>query len=73
MLDSVILAGLIVDLVASFLLYWGKIFRNRGIIEKMSSEKEYEIDHRSMETKLARLGAILLISGFFIQIVGYSI
>ena len=39
----------------------------------MSREKEYEIEHRSTETKLARSGAVLLISGFFIQIAGYAI
>ncbi|MGE5683719.1 MAG: hypothetical protein ACM3ZS_01080 [Nitrososphaerota archaeon] len=73
MLDSVILGGLILDVIASFLLYWKKIFRSQDIIEKMSIEKEYEIKHRSIETKLSRLGAILLIAGFLIQIVGYAI
>lgn len=73
MLDSVILGGLILDLIASFMLYWKKIFRSQDIIEKMSIEKEYEIKHRSIETNLSRLGAILLVAGFLIQIVGYAI
>lgn len=72
MLDVVILSGLILDVIASFLLYWSKIFRSQKTIEKMSIEKEYEIEHRSAETKRARLGAILLIAGFMIQIAGYA-
>jgi hypothetical protein len=72
MLDLVILIGLIVDVIASFLLYWSKIFRSQETIKKMSIEEEYEIEHRSAETKRARLGAILLIAGFLIQIAGYA-
>ena len=37
----------------------------------MSYEHEHEIKHRLLETRLAQIGAILLIIGFFIQILGH--
>ena len=73
MLDIVIMAGLVVDVIAAFLLYYGKIFRSTETIEQMSKHSEHEIRHRVRETRLARLGAILLIAGFIIQLVGYAI
>ena len=73
MLDIVIMAGLVVDVIAAFLLYYGKIFRSTETIEQMSKHSEHEIRHRVIETRLARLGAILLIAGFIIQLVGYAI
>ena len=36
MLDIVILIGLIIDLIAAFMIYYGKIFRSIDTIEKMS-------------------------------------
>jgi len=71
MLNSIILVGLILDLIAAFLMYYGKIFRSVEKIEQMSSENIHEIKHRILETRLARIGAIFLIAGFFIQIIGY--
>lgn len=73
MLDIVIMAGLVVDVIAAFLLYYGKIFRSTETIEQMSKHSEHEIRHRVIETRLARLGAILLIAGFIIQLAGYAI
>ena len=72
-LDIVIMAGLVVDVIAAFLLYYGKIFRSTETIEQMSKHSEHEIRHRVIETRLARLGAILGIAGFIIQLVGYAI
>ena len=72
-LDIVIMAGLVIDVIAAFLLYYGKIFRSTETIEQMSKHSEHEIRHRVMETRLARLGAILLIAGFIIQLVGYAV
>jgi hypothetical protein len=69
----VIMAGLVVDVIAAFLLYYGKIFRSTETIEQMSKHSEHEIRHRVIETRLARLGAILLIAGFIIQLLGYAI
>ena len=71
MLESVILIGLIVDLIAAILLYYGKIFRTRETIKLISYEDKHEEKHRLLETRLAQIGAILLIVGFFIQILGY--
>ena len=62
MLDIVIMAGLVVDVIAAFLLYYGKIFRSTETIEQMSKHSEHEIRHRMIETRLARLGAILLVA-----------
>ena len=50
-----------------------KDFRNYETIEEMSKQSEHEIKHRIFETRLARFGAILLIIGFCIQIIGYGI
>jgi hypothetical protein len=53
-------------------LLW-KRFRSIETTEKMSKYSEEEIKHRIFEAKLARLGAILLILGLPIQIIGYAI
>jgi hypothetical protein len=71
LLESLILIGLIIDLIAAILLYYGKIFRTSENIKLMSYEHEQEIKHRLLETRLAQIGAILLIIGFFIQILGH--
>ena len=71
MLNFIILIGLIIDLIAAFMMYYGKIFKSVEKIEQMSNRSEHEIKHRILETQLARFGAILLIAGFLIQIVGY--
>ena len=74
MLYIVIMAGLVViDVIEAFLMYYGKIFRSTETIEQMSKHSEHEIRHRKLETQLARLGAMLLIAGFIIQLVGYAI
>jgi hypothetical protein len=39
----------------------------------MSKYSEHELRHRKLETQLARPGAMLLIAGFIIQLVGYAI
>jgi len=69
----VIMAGLVIDVIAAFLMYYGKIFRSTETIEQMSKHSEHEIRHRKLETQLARLGAMLLIAGFIIQLVGYAV
>jgi hypothetical protein len=71
MLELIILIGLITDLIAAFMIYYGKIFRSIETIEQMSNYSEHEIKHRILETKLSRIGSILLIVGFLIQILGY--
>ncbi|WP_148686482.1 hypothetical protein [Candidatus Nitrosocosmicus hydrocola] len=73
MLDIIIVIGLLIDVVAALMMYYGKIFRSSQTIEQISKHSEHEIKHRILETQLARLGAILLIVGFVIQIIGYTI
>lgn len=73
MSEYIILIGLVIDLVGAILMYYGKIFRSAETIEQMSKHSDHEIKHRIFETKLARIGAILLIAGFCIQIMGYII
>lgn len=73
MIDLIIVIGLIIDVVAAFMLYYGKIFRSTQTIEQISTFSKHEIEHRILETRLARLGAILLIVGFLVQILGYAI
>lgn len=73
MQDTVIVIGLVIDVIAAIMMYYGKIFRSTATIEQMSKHSDHEIRHRILETRLARLGAILLIAGFVIQIVGYTI
>jgi hypothetical protein len=53
------------------MMYCSKIFRSVEKIVQMSNHSEHEIKHRILETQLARFGAILLIAGFLIQIIGY--
>jgi hypothetical protein len=67
------MVGLVIDIIAALLLYYGKIFRSTETIEQMSIHSEHEIRHRVIETRFARLGAILLIAGFIIQLIGYAI
>ena len=73
MIDIIIVIGLLIDVVAALMMYYGKIFRSTQTIEQMSKHSNHEIKHRILETRLARLGAILLIIGFVIQIIGYTI
>lgn len=72
-IDTIIVIGLIIDVIAAIMMYYGKIFRTTQTIEQISKHSEHEIKHRILETHLARAGAILLIVGFVIQIAGYSI
>ena len=69
-----ILSGLVLNLIASILIGYGRIFRPKKTIEKESQtrgeENIYEEKHRLLETRVAQLGAILLAIGFAVQIWG---
>jgi len=69
-----ILSGLVLNLIASILIGYGRIFRSKKTIEKESQtrgeENIYEEKHRLLETRVAQLGAILLAIGFAVQIWG---
>ena len=74
MTNILILSGLTLNLIASILIGYGRIFRSKKTIEKESQtrgeENIYEEKHRLLETRVAQLGAILLAIGFAVQIWG---
>jgi hypothetical protein len=74
MTKTLILAGLIMNLIASILIGYGRIFRSKKTIVKESQtsgqENLYEERHRLLETRIAQIGAILLAIGFAVQIWG---
>jgi hypothetical protein len=62
------------NLIASILIGYGRIFRSKKTIEKESQtrgeENIYEEKHRLLETRVAQIGAVLLAIGFAVQIWG---
>ena len=74
MAKTLILVGLIMNLIASIMIGYGKIFRSKKTIEKESqtgnSENKPEKQHRLLETRIAQVGAALLAIGFAVQIWG---
>jgi len=64
------------NLIASVLIGYGRIFRSKKTIEKESQnrgeENVYEERHRLLETRVAQIGAVLLAIGigFAVQIWG---
>ncbi len=74
MIMIVALSGLIINLIASILIGYGRIFRSKKTIQRESQnngrENMYEERRRLIETRVAQLGAVLLILGFSIQIWG---
>ena len=70
-----ILSGLIMNLIASVLIGYGRIFRSKKTIKKESQTRGdvnvHEERHRLIETRVAQIGAILLAIGFAVQIWGY--
>jgi hypothetical protein len=71
------LAGLLINLIASILISYGRIFRSRKTIEKESitdgHENIHEEKHRLIETRVAQVGVVLLAIGFAIQIWGTTV
>lgn len=71
------LAGLVINLIASILISYGRIFRSKKTIEKESitegHENFHEEKHRLIETRVAQVGAVLLAIGFAIQICGTTV
>jgi len=71
------LAGLVINLIASILISYGRIFRSKKTIEKESitegHENFHEEKHSLIETRVAQVGAVLLAIGFAIQIWGTTV
>ena len=74
MTKILILSGLVMNLIASILIRYGRIFRSKKTIKKESQtsgeENVYEEKHRLIETRIAQIGATLLAIGFAVQIWG---
>lgn len=74
MTGQLILIGLIMNLIASILISYGRIFRSKKTIQKESQTEgpinSVEEKHRLLETRIAQVGAILLAVGFAVQISG---
>jgi hypothetical protein len=72
-----VLAGLVMNLIASLLIGYGRIFRSKRTIQKESRneglENVHEEKHRLIETRVAQVGAALLSIGFATQICGLAI
>ncbi|MGA8106384.1 MAG: hypothetical protein WB815_06980 [Nitrososphaeraceae archaeon] len=74
MVNNIVILGLVLNLIASFLIAYGRIFRSKKTIQKESrTDKEYnpeEERQRLKETRIAQIGAAVMIAGFAIQIIG---
>ena len=74
MTKTLILIGLGMNLIASILISYGRIFRSKKTIEKESQtsgrENIHEEKHRLLETRIAQVGAVLLSIGFAVQLWG---
>jgi hypothetical protein len=73
-MNVVVVTGLVISLVASFLIGYGRIFRTKGTIHEESKTSGHynikEAHHRLVETRMAQAGAVLLAAGFAMQLVG---
>jgi predicted histidine transporter YuiF (NhaC family) len=71
-MNNVIILGL--NLIASFLIAYGRIFRSKKTIEKESQthgdHNPEEKKHRLRETRIAQIGGAVMVAGFAIQIIG---
>jgi hypothetical protein len=74
MVNNIIILGLVLNLIASFLIAYGRIFRSKKTIQKESrTDKEHnpaEERHRLRETRIAQIGGAVMIAGFAVQIIG---
>jgi hypothetical protein len=72
MKNIMLVVGLGISLLASIFMAYGKVFRRKETIEEQSGsserENQKEKEHRLKETRFAQVGAILLITGFSVQI-----
>ena len=73
--NIILIIGLVFNLVASLLMAYGRIFRSKETIKNESiTQGKYNVHeekHRLKETRIAQLGAIIMVVGFAIQILGH--
>jgi predicted histidine transporter YuiF (NhaC family) len=74
MVNNIIILGLVLNMIASFLIAYRRIFRSKKTIQKESrTDKDYnpeEERQRLKETRVVQIGAAVMIAGFGIQIIG---
>lgn len=74
-MDFVLIVGLIVSVIASVLMAYGRIFRPKHEIVKESNDNEglneARMKHKLIETRVAQVGALLLVAGFTIQVIAH--
>jgi hypothetical protein len=74
-MNSLLVAGLIVSVIASLLTAYGRIFRTKREMEKKSDNSkgvnESRMRHKLIETRVAQIGAILLVIGFAMQLIAH--
>ena len=71
-MNTLLIAGLVVSVVASVLTAYGRIFHTKHEMEKESDNSkgfnQSKMQHKLIETRVAQTGAILLVIGFAIQL-----
>ena len=71
-MNSLLITGLIVSVIASLLAAYGRVFRTKHEMEKESDNSkginQSKMQHKLIETRVAQTGAILLVIGFAIQL-----
>ena len=74
-MNFTLITGLIVSVIASILMAYGRIFRSKHEMEKESEGSlglnESKMKHKLIGTRVAQVGAILLIVGFTIQVIAH--
>jgi hypothetical protein len=65
-MDFVLIVGLLVSVIASVLMAYGRVFRSKHEIEKESDGRqglnEARMKHKLIETRVAQVGALLLVA-----------
>ena len=71
MVNNIIILGLVLNMIASFLIAYGRIFRSKKTIQKESrTDKERNLEEerqRLKETRIAQIGAAVMVAGFAID------
>jgi H+/gluconate symporter-like permease len=75
--NNVIIIGLILNLIASLLIAYGRIFRSRKTIKKESNTEgghnPEEEKHRIKETRIAQIGAGLMVVDLLFKLLAMSL
>ena len=73
MMNSLLIVGLIISVVASILIADGRIFRTKHEIDKESDNpkglNQPKMHHKLIETRMAQFGGVLLVLSFAMQLI----